>query len=156
LVLTRVENTLQDGGGGRQFSTKRGGHNNEGGASDDDGGTTHKLEFPKFNGKGDPLPWLNRCERFFHLRRTPKDQKVAYAMFNLLEDAQLWFHKWELNGGQPNWQRFVQLINSRFGPPLTDSPIGELAHLRRVGSVDDFCNCFMAPACWEPTLTEPL
>jgi hypothetical protein len=56
LVLTRVENTLQDGGGGWQFSTKRGSHNNEGGTSNDGGGTTHKLEFPKFNGKGDPLP----------------------------------------------------------------------------------------------------
>jgi hypothetical protein len=24
--------------------------------------TTHKLEFPKFEGMGDPLPWLNHCE----------------------------------------------------------------------------------------------
>jgi hypothetical protein len=45
--------------------------------------TAHKLEFPKFNGSGDPLPWLNRCERYFHVCRTP---------FYLLDDAQLWFH----------------------------------------------------------------
>jgi hypothetical protein len=24
--------------------------------------TTHKLEFPKFDGTGDPLSWLNCCE----------------------------------------------------------------------------------------------
>ena len=25
-----------------------------------------KLEFPRYDGKDDPLPWLTRCERFFH------------------------------------------------------------------------------------------
>jgi hypothetical protein len=29
--------------------------------------TVHKIEFPKFNCVGDPLPWLNRCERYFRL-----------------------------------------------------------------------------------------
>jgi hypothetical protein len=24
--------------------------------------TTHKMEFPKYDGTGDPLPWLNHCE----------------------------------------------------------------------------------------------
>jgi hypothetical protein len=24
--------------------------------------TTHTMEFPKYDGVGDPLPWLNRCE----------------------------------------------------------------------------------------------
>jgi hypothetical protein len=38
----------------------------------------HKLEFPKFDGIGDPLPWLNRCERFFHMRWTPDDKRVAW------------------------------------------------------------------------------
>jgi hypothetical protein len=28
----------------------------------------HKLEFSKFDNKGDPLPWLNRCEWYFHVR----------------------------------------------------------------------------------------
>jgi hypothetical protein len=31
----------------------------------DDVQTFHKLEFPKFDGSGDPLSWINRCERFF-------------------------------------------------------------------------------------------
>jgi hypothetical protein len=29
--------------------------------------TSHKIEFPKFDGVGDPLPWFNRCERYFTL-----------------------------------------------------------------------------------------
>jgi hypothetical protein len=68
---------------------------------DDSGGTTQKMEFLKFDGKGDPLSWLNHCEQFFCLRRTHDDQKVTYATLNHLDDAQLWFHRLELNGGHP-------------------------------------------------------
>jgi hypothetical protein len=50
------------------------------------------MEFPKFDGADDHLPWLNHCERFFHVRQTLDDKKVAFAAFYLLDDAQLWFH----------------------------------------------------------------
>jgi hypothetical protein len=91
--------------------------------------TTHKLEFSKFNGTSDPLPWLNRCERYFLVRRTPEHQHVAFAAFYLLDDAQLWFHFLELNGGRLTWPQFVQLVNARFGPLLTDSLVGALVML---------------------------
>jgi hypothetical protein len=128
-------------------------------ADDDDnqGGyfipTLHKLEFPKFDGIGDLLPWLNRCERYFHIRRTPEHQRVSFTSF-YLHDSQLWFHRMELNGGQPTWPQFVQLVNARFNPPLADSPIGELAMLRRKGSVDDYSARFMALSYRDPSLTE--
>jgi hypothetical protein len=27
----------------------------------------HKLLFPTYDGTEDPLPWLNRCDQFFHI-----------------------------------------------------------------------------------------
>jgi hypothetical protein len=42
---------------------------------------SHKIEFPKFNGTTDPLPWLNRCERYFHIHGTPEHHRVHYASF---------------------------------------------------------------------------
>jgi hypothetical protein len=90
----------------------------------------HKLKFPKFDRSDDPLPLLNRCERYFHMRHTPEHQLVAFATIHLLDDTQLWFHRTELNGGCPTWPQFVQLVNTRFGLPLTDSPIGELTIVR--------------------------
>jgi hypothetical protein len=119
------------------------------GAEDDESGddivpTTHKLEFPKCDNTSDPLPWISRCERYFLVRRTPEHKMVAYTAFHLLDDAQLWSHRLELNGGQPDWTRFVQLVNACFGPPLTDNPIGELTQLWRTRSVDKYCNKFMS------------
>jgi hypothetical protein len=98
-------------------------------ADDDD---NHGGDFvSKFDGASDPLSWLNRCERCFHVRRTLVHQRVSFAAFYLLDNAQLWFHWMELNGGKLTWPQFVQLVNACFGPPLTDSPISELAMLRR-------------------------
>jgi hypothetical protein len=51
--------------------------------------------------------------------------------------------------------QFVQLVNARFMPPLTDSPLGALAMLCRSGSVDEFSKQFMALSCRAPSITEP-
>jgi hypothetical protein len=107
-----------------------------------------------FNGIDDPLPWLNRCERFFHVCQTLDDKKVAFATFYLLDDAQLWFHRMELNGGRPTWTQFVQLVNACFDPQLTDNPIAELAMLQRSITVDEFCKRFIALSCCDTSLTE--
>jgi hypothetical protein len=44
---------------------------------------------PSMMARGDPLPWLNRCERYFHARRTPEHRSITYASFYLTDDAQL-------------------------------------------------------------------
>jgi hypothetical protein len=93
--------------------------------------TSHKIEFPKFDGTSDPLLWLNHCERYFCIRGT-HHKCVPYASFYLLDDSQLWYHRHELNGGSPRWDRFVHLINKRFGTALTESSIGELTVTTRV------------------------
>jgi hypothetical protein len=33
-----------------------------------------KLDFPKFDGKSDPLEFINRCESFFHQQRIVEEE----------------------------------------------------------------------------------
>jgi hypothetical protein len=115
----------------------------------------HKLEFPKYDDTDDPLPWLNRCGCYFHVQHTPKPKRVAVVACYLLDDAQLWFHCLELSDGRPSWQQFIQLVNTRFGLPLPNTPLGGLATLRRTGSVDEFAKQFMALSCRDPLIIEP-
>jgi hypothetical protein len=100
------------------------------------------------------MAWLNRSERYFALYGTPKNQRVQCASFYLLDDAQLWYHLLELNGGLPSWHHFVQLVHTRFGLPLIESPIGEFALLRRDTTVEAFCNRFMALDCCDSDIAK--
>jgi hypothetical protein len=113
-----------------------------------------RLEFPCFDGKEDPLPWLNRCETFFRGQGTPEDRQMWYAAMHLTDAAQLWYARLKLTAGTPSWRRFVQLVHQRFGPPLTESPLGELVLLRRVGTVQEYTDQFLALACRDADLSD--
>jgi hypothetical protein len=48
----------------------------------------------------------------------------------------------------------MQLVNAHFGPPVTDSPIGDLAMLRCTGTVDECSKCFVVLSYCYTSLTE--
>jgi hypothetical protein len=156
-VVERVE-TTQRAQRARQPPNQGRRHAREEEDDDQDGDflpNAHKLEFPKFDSVGDPLPWLNRCERYIHVCRTPDHTSVAFTMLYLLYDAQLWFQRMELNSGHPPWPQFVKLVNARFEPPLTSSPISELAMLRKSVTVDEYNKKLITDlSCRDPSLTE--
>nr|XP_015611188.1 uncharacterized protein LOC107278855 [Oryza sativa Japonica Group] len=103
----------------------------------------HKLDFPKFDGHGDPLPFLNRCEQFFRGQRTPEDDKLWLASYHHLDGAQQWYTRLEQDHGAPSWRRFSDLLNLSYGPPLRSAPLGELAACRRTTTVDDYSERFL-------------
>ena len=47
-----------------------------------------KMDFPRYDGKSDPLIFINRCESYFHQQRI-MEEKVWMASYNLEEGAQL-------------------------------------------------------------------
>lgn len=114
----------------------------------------HKLEFPKFDGKEDPLPWLNRCEQFFRGQRTPEEDKVWLASYHMLGSAQTWFHRLERDTGTPSWRYFAELVNTRFGPPIRNNALGELALCKRTGTVEDYQERFLSLLCRADPLSE--
>jgi hypothetical protein len=77
----------------------------------------HRLDFPHFDGKEDPLGWLNQCEQFFRGQRTQEADKVWLATYHLRDAARTWYYALERDAGAPTWEHFKDLCNQRFGPP---------------------------------------
>ena len=44
-----------------------------------------KMDFPRYDGKTDPLIFLNRCESYFHQQRIMEEERVWMASYNLEE-----------------------------------------------------------------------
>ena len=60
-----------------------------------------KMDFPRYDGKSDPLIFINRCESYFHQQRIM--EKVWMASYNLEEGAHLWYMQVQTDEGTPSW-----------------------------------------------------
>ena len=104
-----------------------------------------KLDFPRFDGKSNPMLFINKCESYFRQQRIMAEERVWMASYNLEDVAQLWYMQLqEDEHGTPTWERFKEMLNLRFGPPLRSAPLFELAECRRTGTVEEFSNRFQA------------
>jgi hypothetical protein len=66
------------------------------------------------------------------------------ASIHLLDAAQIWYMHMEADHGTPTWNRFTELLNLRFGPPLRANLLGNQAACRRTGTVADYCEQFLS------------
>jgi hypothetical protein len=103
-----------------------------------------KLDFPRFDGKENPLSWLSRCEQYFQAQKTEASFKIWLASFHLDGDAFHWYAHLERSRGVPSWEEFYALCNARFGPTVRSNPLGELRLLRQTGTVADYQSQFLA------------
>ena len=98
----------------------------------------HRLEFATFDGKEDPIQWLNRCDQFFDGQRTIEEEKVWLASYHMTGVARTWYGQLQRDAPPLSWSHFKQLCQQRFGPPLRSNPLGELARLPFRTTVDDY------------------
>lgn len=89
----------------------------------------HKLSFPTYDGKDDPLGWLNRCDRFFRAQRTPNGGRVWLTSFHLTGSTQQWYYVLERDTGEPSWDEFKRLCHQCFRPLLRTKHLAELVRL---------------------------
>lgn len=122
--------------------------NSQGGADDDGEGACvprfHKLSFPTYDGKEDPLGWLNRCDHFFRAQRTRDADRVWLASFHMTSVAQHWYYMLERDIGEISWPQFKALCQQRFGPAIGTNHLVDLACLPFRGSVEDYQEAFQA------------
>lgn len=104
----------------------------------------HKLSFPTFDGKTDPLGWLNKCEQFFRAQHTPAADRVWLASYHLSGTAQQWYIVMERDAGEPTWDDFKLLCHQRFGPPSGTNHLADLARLPFHSNVEAYLETFQA------------
>jgi|SRR5688572_3539916 hypothetical protein len=105
------------------------------------------MEFLTFDGKEDPLEWLNHYEQYFRGQHTVEDDKVWLASYHLKRAAHTWYFMVERDCATVTWPQFKELCNECFGPPLRTNPLGELARLCFRIAVDDYQELFSSLLC---------
>jgi hypothetical protein len=98
----------------------------------------HRLEFSLFNGKEDPIGWINKCEQFFEGQRTLEEEKVWLASYHMTGVARTWYYQLQRDEPPLSWNSFKQSCQQQFGPPLRSNPLGELARLPFRTIVEDY------------------
>ena len=89
-----------------------------------------KLTFLTFDGKSNPLGWLNKCEHFFRAQCTPENDKVWLASFHMTDVAQEWYYMLERDVGDVtaiSWPQFKMLCQQCFGLALDTNHLLDLA-----------------------------
>ena len=74
-----------------------------------------KHDFPRFEGEL-PSLWLDRCESYFALYRTPVSNWVTTASLYLEGRAALWWQAVRQTHRYENWGKFGQALQAEFGP----------------------------------------
>ncbi|WVZ95693.1 hypothetical protein U9M48_041425 [Paspalum notatum var. saurae] len=103
-----------------------------------------KLDFPRYDGKSDPMLFINKCESYFTQQRTMAEEHVWMASYHLEDVAQLWYIQLQEDETTPTWGQFKDRLTVRFGPPLRSAPLFELTECRRTGTVEEYSNRFQA------------
>jgi hypothetical protein len=103
-----------------------------------------KLDFPCYDGKTDPILFINKCESYFRQQCTMVEERVWMASYNLEDVAQLWYIQLQEDEGTRPWGRFKELLHLRFGPPLHSASLFELAECRRTWTMEEYANLFQA------------
>jgi len=103
-----------------------------------------KMDFPRYDGKSDPLIFLNRCDSYFHQQRIMEEEKVWLASYNLEDGTQLWYYQVQQDEGTPSWRHFKELLHLCYGPPLRSNPLSDLAAFHRMGTMEEYQDRFQA------------
>jgi hypothetical protein len=102
------------------------------------------ISFPRYDGTTDPLPWLNRCESYFHGTCTVAVEQVWLPSLHLDDVVAEWYYSLEKEYGLLRWSRFAEFINLHFGLPIHSNPLDELKELHHTGTVEDSGSFFQA------------
>ena len=84
---------------------------------------TLKIDFPRYDGRDDPIAWVCKAEKYFALHEINESNKVNLASFYFESDALLWFQMLEQESLYVTWQDLWSGLFARFGPNQFEDPV---------------------------------
>ncbi|GJT62999.1 ty3-gypsy retrotransposon protein [Tanacetum coccineum] len=107
----------------------KGAQNNQGARNANQFSRLAKVEFPKFSGE-DVMGWIFKCDPFFLIDNTPKEEKVKIIFVHLFDKALLWHRQLiKTKGENVSWNDYKEAITERFGS-IYEDPMAALKMLR--------------------------
>lgn len=102
------------------------------------------FKFVHYNGEGDHVIWLCKCEQYFDIYGTLDRYKLFLAAYHLDEEAQLWFQLLKKDRPvSPSWMEFWEDIMARYGSSKLEDFFEDLAKLRQTTYVDEYYKTFI-------------
>ncbi|KAL5790845.1 hypothetical protein ACOSQ2_005733 [Xanthoceras sorbifolium] len=103
---------------------------------------TVKIDFPRYDGKGDPTIWLYKVEQFFQLHEIRASDRIELASFHLEGNAHLWYQLLKQELTIVSWEDFKDGLNSRYGPNQYLDFFSKLTRLQQTDSVQKYQDRF--------------
>jgi len=100
-----------------------------------------EIEFPQFDGRN-PREWVKKCSKYFHLCRTPSQQKVELASLHMVGKAKTWYNSYVLGRQNVLWEDFVVEVCARFRDELGSCVVDEFNKLKQAGTIEDYLERF--------------
>lgn len=94
-----------------------------------------RIDFPIYNGLGNPNEWVYCIKHFFHYQKTREDENVELPSFHLKQEALQWFQWWEKNQLVMMWCGMWKAFCIRFGPTNYENFNEFLSHVRQAGTL---------------------
>lgn len=99
------------------------------------------IEFPQFDGMN-PRGWVKKFSKYFHLCKTPSQQKVELASLYMVGKAETWYNGYAMGRQAILWEDFVVDVFARFGDELGSHVVDEFNKLKHVGPIDGYLEKF--------------
>lgn len=100
-----------------------------------------KHEIPVFNGDEDAYSWIQKSERYFHIKGATEDEKIHAVMVALEGRALSWYQWWKTCNPNNSWEGFIDAISECFQPTVASSPFAASLALKQ-GDVEEFVEHF--------------
>jgi hypothetical protein len=86
--------------------------------------------------------WHDKCDEYFSLYKIPDTMKTSAASLHLEGNATKWYQVYKLKNGLVSWDRFISVVEEKFGAYHYRKSLDLLLELKQEGMVEEYTSEF--------------